>query len=320
MNWDQLFIVDNRLRPIWRFFISVILLLLAYVFAGDFAGLVFRALRVHPEPLVGFLAISLVSLLLILTAFKFLTAVFERRSLGSVGLAFHPRWGIELGHGLVLGAAMTFAAVALEWAGGWARFTYVPHPMLRAGTFTFLLFAVAAISEEATFRGYPFQRLVESITPGCAIAVTSAVFGLLHLGNPHHTWISTLNTMLVGVPFAIAYLRTRSLWMPIGMHFIWNFLLGFVVGLPVSGLNLPGSLLEAQVHGAPWLTGAEYGPEGGLLATGVIVLATVYVMSSKGIYTTEEMNALVSGPPPLPKPDEPLSIFATAAEDESKRA
>jgi hypothetical protein len=290
MNWEQIFVVDDRLRPIWRFFISVMLLFVAYVAAGHVTGLAFRVLRVHPDFLEGFFWASVVDLLAILAACKLLTAVFERRPLGSVGLAFHRRWGSELGHGLALGAAMVSTIVGVEWAGGWVGFSYVPHPLLQTGTFTLLLFAVAAINEEATFRGYPFQRLVESITAGGAIAVSSTLFGLLHLGNPHHTLISTINTMLVGVPFAIAYLRTRSLWMPIGMHFIWNFLMGFLVGLPVSGVTLPGSVLQAQARGLGWLTGGEYGPEGGLLATGVIVLGIVYLMVSKHIYTSAEMK------------------------------
>jgi len=66
---------------------------------------------------------------------------------------------------------------------------------------------LAAAHEEAVFRGYPFQRLVESLTPVGAIAVASALFGLAHFGNPHRTWISTANTMLVGIPFAIALPR-----------------------------------------------------------------------------------------------------------------
>ena len=186
--------------------------------------------------------------------------------------------------------------------------------MLRAGSFSFALFAVAAANEEAVFRGYPFQRLVESITPVGAIAVTSALFGLAHLANPHRTWISTLNTALVGIPFAVAYLRTRCLWMPIGMHFIWNFLQGFFLGLPVSGLTVPASVLTARVRGPIWLTGGEYGPEGGLLALGPILVVTAYLSFTKSIYTSEEMKALVFAPVTSRWPDPPITIFSAPPE------
>ena len=69
--------------------------------------------------------------------------------------------------------------------------------------------------------------------------------------------------MLVGVPLSVAYLRTRALWMPVGIHFAWNYVQGFIFGLPVSGFRLPTSVLTARVHGAAWLTGSAYGPEGG---------------------------------------------------------
>jgi membrane protease YdiL (CAAX protease family) len=262
---------------------------------------------------------SLVGLVAIFAAFKLLTAVFERRPLGSVGLAFHPRWWRELGHGLAVGAAMLLLAVAMEYGCGFAHFTFTPHPMLRAGSFTFILFALAATNEESIFRGYPFQRLAESITPAGAIAVTSAFFGLVHLGNPHASWISTFNTALVGIPFCIAYLRTRSLWMPIGMHFIWNFLQGFFLGLPVSGIIIPTSVLAASARGPIWLTGGAYGPEGGLLATGAILLGTAYLSLAKSIYTTEEMKALVLSPVASLWPDPLITVFSAPSGKEAKR-
>jgi membrane protease YdiL (CAAX protease family) len=314
MNSTGIFIADDHLRPIWRCLLSVMLLFAAYVLAGEMVGTVFLMGRVHHSLWVAALWQSLVVLAAIIAAFKLMTAIFERRPLGSVGLAFHPRWGRELGRGLAVGAAMLFAAILLEWVCGFAHFTFTPHPLLRAGSFSFALFAVAAANEEAVFRGYPFQRLVESITPVGAIAVSSALFGLVHLANPHKTWISTLNTALVGIPFAVAYLRTRCLWMPIGMHFIWNFLQGFFLGLPVSGLTVSASVLTARVRGPIWLTGGEYGPEGGLLALGPILVVTAYLSFTKSIYTSEEMKALVFAPVTSPWPDPPITIFSAPPE------
>ena len=217
------------------------LLFAAFVLAEEVVGAVFLIGKVHPSLLVALFWQSLVGLVAIIAAFKLMTAVFDRRPLGSVGLAFHRRWWRELGQRPGGGRRH---AVRRDRAGvGWRLRALHALPRIRCcgrDRFTFVVFAVAAANEEAIFRGYPFQRLVESITPVGAIAATSALFGLAHLANPHRTWISTLNTALVGIPFAIAYLRTRSLWMPIGMHFIWNFLLGFFLGLPVSGLIRPG--------------------------------------------------------------------------------
>lgn len=313
MNTTEFFIADDHLRPIWRFFLSVVLLISALVLTGLTLELALRLQKTHPGLITIFFWQSLILLVLILGVFKLMTAVFDRRPLGSMGFAFHSRWWKELGHGLAVGAVMLLLTVLPEWGRGFAHFTFFVHPLLRAGALSFALFALAAANEEAMFRGYPFQRLVEAITPVGAIAVTSAFFGLAHLGNPHKTWISTVNTMLVGIPFAIAYLRTRALWMPLGMHFIWNFLMGFVLGLPVSGLNLPASVLTAGVHGPEVFTGGAYGPEGDVLATAVILIATAYVAFAKGIYTSEDMKALVGA---APQPPEPAITISTLPPEE----
>jgi hypothetical protein len=102
--------------------------------------------------------------------------------------------------------------------------------------------------------------------------------------------------MLVGIPFSIAYLRTRSLWMPVGMHFTWNYVQGFVFGLPVSGYTFSSCLLKVRVHGAAWLTGSEYGPEGGLLSTVAFVGAGICLFLSARIRISERMKELVFGP------------------------
>ena len=94
----------------------------------------------------------------------------------------------------------------------------------------------------------------------------------------------------------MAYLRTRALWLPIGIHFAWNFLQSYALGFQVSGIQFSRTLLTAQVHGLEWLSGGDYGPEGSGLATIVIVAATAYIMLSRSIYTSEGMRELAFGP------------------------
>jgi hypothetical protein len=296
---ERVFFVGGRLRPAWRFFLSIPGVVVAFSAAHIALGMVPQGLKSRLPHTQLFLLEHLLLLLALLGVFKILTAFCDRRPLGCVGLAFHPRWGRELGLGIVLGTALILTVAALEGTLRLAQFgvaSLSPAQALSAAAFYGVTLAMAATNEELVFRGYPFQRLVEAITPAGGIAVTSVLFGLAHLGNAHHTWISTANTALVGVPLAIAYLRTRSLWMPVGIHFSWNFVLGFVIGLPVSGWAFPESLLKARVQGAAWVTGAEYGPEGGVLATFAILGATIYLLLSKRIYVTEKMRELIMGP------------------------
>lgn len=298
MTAEKVFLADGRVRPIWRFFLSIPLVFLAMFVADTAARFIAR-----PEDLGGWGRVVWSTLLLLpalLAAFKGISSVLDRKPLGAVGLAFCGRWRMELGIGLGIGSVMILAVGAAESALGVTQFSFdqlSPSPFLGWGGATLVLLFVAATNEELMFRGYPFQRLAESIGAPGAVAVFSALFGLVHLGNPNHTLVSTLNTVLVGVPLAIGYLRTRALWVPVGIHFAWNFLQGFGLGLPISGFSVPFSVLYARVSGNVLLTGGSYGPEASILTTIVIVAATGYLWRAKSIYVSEETRALVFGPP-----------------------
>jgi uncharacterized protein len=142
----------------------------------------------------------------------------------------------------------------------------------------FLLLIVGATYEELSFRGYAFQRLTQAVGPILSIAIFSLWFGAVHLWNPHSGGIFSwafFNTIAVGVLLAVAYLRTSALWMPVGMHFGWNFALGTLFGLPVSGLEIFSTFAHGKAFGPKWLTGASYGIEAS--ATGAIVILLGFV-------------------------------------------
>lgn len=293
MKWEQLFLDHGRVRPSLRFFLAVILIVFVYLAVGIILGMTFHLFHRQPQHLL-FWANGLM-LVALLALFKVLTRFFEEKPLSSIGLAVCGRWKTELGIGLSLGVAMILAVAGLEWGLGLARFslnTISAEQVLAAGAYYFLVFAVAAVNEEIIFRGYPFQRLVEAIGPASAVAILSIGFGLVHLQNPSHSWLSTLNTVAIGISLSVAYLRTRALWLPIGLHFAWNFVLGYGMGLPVSGILFSRTLLHASVNGPVWVTGGNYGPEGGGLATGVILAVTIYLLFSPSIYISEEVRGL----------------------------
>jgi len=328
VNWQPVFLDRDQVRPLWRFFLSLAMIGLAYVGVGVAAGSLEELLEHFGKRPGYFGEILLVNSLMfaaLLIVFKVLTSAFERRAFGSFGLALGGRWHRELGRGVVVGTVMVLAVGGLERALRLATFTsgsYRAGVLAESGLVACAFLLLAAFNEEMVFRGYPFQRLVDAAGPLGAVVITSMLFGAVHLGNPHHTLASTLNTMLVGVPLSVAYLRTRALWLPVGIHFSWNLVLGAGLGLPVSGLNIPHSLLVSHVQGSALLTGSEYGPEGGLLATGVIVAATLYLAFSRSIYISEEMKKLVFAPPaPIGGSEQPeqLSIISSASEDVDPR-
>ncbi|MBA2339393.1 MAG: CPBP family intramembrane metalloprotease, partial [Pyrinomonadaceae bacterium] len=116
----------------------------------------------------------------------------------------------------------------------------------------------------------------------------------VHLDNPNVArGFTFLNTMLAGLWLAVGFLRTRSLWFPLGLHWSWNWTMGAVLGLPVSGITqlTPQPFLRATDYGPVWLTGGAYGIEGGLACTLALLLSTLFVWRIKLINATPEMRS-----------------------------
>lgn len=171
---------------------------------------------------------------------------------------------------------MTADVIFVACFGSLQFHLHLSHSMiLRAAAVALLLF-FGALSEELSFRGYPFQKLTESLGAFWAVVALSALFGAVHLWNPDARGVlswSFFNTLGVGLLFALARIRTGSLWLPFGLHFGWNFFQGVVFGLPVSGIREFATLVVGNAHGSPALTGGAYGPEASATCTIVLVLA-----------------------------------------------
>ena len=127
------------------------------------------------------------------------------------------------------------------------------------------------------FRGYPFQRLTESIGPWPATVVVSVLFAIPHLLNPNSTLFAAFNTAAVGALLAAAYLLTRSLWLAWGIHWGWNLVLAVAYGLSVSGFDTDGPV-DGVVTGPAWLTGGAYGPEASALTLAALAVVSALLV------------------------------------------
>ena len=104
-----------------------------------------------------------------------------------------------------------------------------------------------------------------------ALALTSALFGVAHIFNPNATFFSSFAIAVeAGILLGGAYMLTRSLWAPIGLHAAWNFTQGQVFDVPVSGIDGTG-LVEAKLSGPELLSGGTFGLEASVIA---LVIAT----------------------------------------------
>jgi membrane protease YdiL (CAAX protease family) len=223
----------------------------------------------------------------------------------ALGLSLHPRWPRDFVFGSLVGfAALTLAIIIATVTGG-ISFTFSGRDLALAILKTLfassMVFVVAALAEEALFRGYPLQTLTRAHLAWVAVVLTSILFAAAHFGNPNSTRLGLINTALAGIWFVVAYLRTRSLWLPLGLHWSWNWALAAVYGLPVSGIThlAPYPLLRGTDLGPTWLTGGSYGIEGGIACSISVAVFMIFTWRTSLLSASPEMKQMTSAENPV---------------------
>lgn len=302
---------DGRLRAGWRLVLFSAFGVVSFILFQWTASAFAQRLHSSAEILAAYMAAFLGAICMATWLAMWL---LERQPFSAVGLAIGKRFPIQLVVGFGAGAGLVGAITAAEWTLGAIHFepsgadTMQVLAVIGGGAGIFVLSAAA---EELVFRGYAFQRLIEGSNDYIAVAVSSIVFGGIHRWNPHATRLAVANTMLAGVLLAVAYLKTRALWMPIGFHFAWNWTLA-LGGLPISGVDLgrmPWEAVPSSSH--VWLHGGDYGPEGGVVATAVLAVGIVCLIAWGGETSPPPghhaaRNTAVNGLPPITA-DRPLN-------------
>jgi membrane protease YdiL (CAAX protease family) len=202
---------------------------------------------------------------------------WERGQLSDFGLGWTPVSGRELATGIAGGAGGAVLIVMIAVLSGLASFDTAPLAELAWGGIPVLIVVLlfGSVGEELIFHGYAFQHLVRHMGEFATVLPVGILFGLLHLGNQNVTLLAVVNTIAWGVLLGCAYLRTRALWLPIGMHFGWN------VATPFLGVNLSGFTIAVTGYELHWRTGVlwsggAYGLEGGLFTT--VVVAGLFIL------------------------------------------
>lgn len=214
-------------------------------------------------------------------------ALLEELPFRALGCTPQRGWLRNFGFGSALGAATLILAalVATVTRGLHFRFDVAGERAIgETLALSALLFVFAAAAEEILFRGYLLQTLTRAQLAWLGVLLTSVPFAAVHLNNPHAVpGFTFVNTALAGVWLAAAYLRTRSLWLPLGLHWAWNWAQASLLGLPVSGIEriAPAPLLQAMNAGPDWLTGGAYGIEGGAACTVALLISTLVIWRTK---------------------------------------
>lgn len=301
-NASIFFDQTNTLRSGWRFAIFLLAFLMAGTLLGviAFGAMMASGMSVDRGPAV--LAVNAVVWLIPALVIGWLCGKrFERLPFRALGASFTRLWFSHLVMGCVIGAISIGLAIFIAFVSGGLKFAVNEvdgSTFLRTALVSLGIFAVAAALEEVLLRGYILQTFLRADLKWFGILLSAILFATLHNANPSATLQSWVNTLLAGLWFGIAYLKTRDLWFVWGMHLVWNWTQGSIFGVEVSGLTdiTKASLLTEIDSGPAWLTGGEYGIEGGIACTAALVLSAAAIHFLPILKPDEEMTALTSPP------------------------
>jgi hypothetical protein len=206
----------------------------------------------------------------------------DKRTFGSLGLNLNRQAILDIVSGIGIAFVMMGLIFSSEMVLGWLTlepFAWTIEPIQNVFAqviLFFLLFIVVAWNEELMSRGYHLQTIASGINLQWGLIISSAIFGILHLANPHATWISAAGIFFAGLFLGYAYIRTQQLWLSIGLHIGWNFFEGVIFGFPVSGLDIY-HLTRIHVIGPEIWTGGAFGPEAGAILLPAIIFGACLV-------------------------------------------
>jgi len=281
----QIFISSDepRLRAGWRLLIQTLLLFVLGVVVSSLA------LLLNTGGTATTILNQILNLLAITGSVYIARRWLDKKSFESLGLKLNRQSFLDI----LAGVGITFLQMGfiyiLMLALGWLTFSgfaweFDPVSTVISNVLIFfIIFIFVGWNEELLSRGYHLQTIASGINLFWGVIISSAVFGLLHLGNPNATWVSAAGIFFAGIYLAYAYIRTKQLWLSIGLHIGWNFFEGVGFGFPVSGLDDIYKLMRIEVHGPILWTGGAFGPEAGLIVLPSLILGALLI----DLYTTK---------------------------------
>lgn len=267
---------EPRLRAVWRLLSQFIIYIFLSIILFDISS------ALGHESSVSSILDRIFDLVSLTSSVYIIRRWLDKRSFESLGLKINRKTLVDIFAGIGITLIMMGSIFAVLFGFGWLTFTgfawqFDSISIVQTNIATFLLvFILVSWNEELFSRGYQLQTIASGLNLFWGAGLSAVVFGVIHLRNPHATWVSTAGIFFAGIFFAYAYIRTKQLWLPIGLHLGWNFFEGVVFGFPVSGLEIY-QLVRIQVNGPEFWTGGQFGPESGLIILPSMVLGGILI-------------------------------------------
>ncbi len=271
---------DTRLHVVLRIFLY---LLAFFIGTGIFQLIGVLIAGIPLEELNGFDASNtnyhLILSLWGLVPLAFFTYIFrknlDRKSILSLGFSLRGR-GLDWFAGCAVALVIIGGGAFILNLAGYVKVEFLAfdYKML---ALNLLVFLCVSLTEEVVMRGYVLNNLLEVTNRYVALCISAFLFAIMHGLNPNLSWLAMLNLFLAGIILGATYIFTQNLWFPISLHLFWNFLQGPILGYNVSGQKTE-SVFKATPKGNSIISGGEFGFEGSVVCSVLIVLFTVAIL------------------------------------------
>jgi membrane protease YdiL (CAAX protease family) len=212
--------------------------------------------------------------LFVLAAYITLYKFYEKRRITELSVN---RLGRNLISGILLGAILQSLTIYIIYLNN--GFFVVSVNSLVGVLPYFMMVLADSTTGEILFIGIFFRITEEKLGSYLALIIFALIFGVIHLANLNGTLIAALSIAIhAGLLLGAAYIYSRNLWLPIAIHFAWDFTQAGIFGANVSGNIISESLLTAKIEGPALISGGYFGPQGSIQAGLFCLSATIVLM------------------------------------------
>ena len=263
---------DHKNIKLWRDIIFVISGILLLIIGSTILSLGLYTAPESASYLIN-IPIFLITAVVLLLLYNLLIRYVEANDACKIA----PRKDISsIGNGLFIGFSYFIIVTVTMSLCGYYHIKSIQFDWEKQ-LFSFTLFFLVAVSEEIFFRGILFRMINRRWNIWAALVISALIFGGLHIFNNNATlWSSIAIAIEAGSLLGAAYAYSKNIWLPIGIHWIWNYTQGNILGFPVSGEDNVTSIITPEISGPQWLTGGSFGAEASVISAVIGLLISLW--------------------------------------------